>query len=110
MKVPKQALIDGKLIHENEIYDFPRWFCIVCFGKDIFERFSMASLTLKDSIRRVHEKIISVIEALFVKKLNEGGVTVNFLRAQLHEFFFVGSFSKEHFENVSSFSSTMKKT
>lgn len=50
-----------------------------------------------------------MIEALFVKKLNEVGVTMNFLRAQLHEFFFIGSFSKEHFENVSSFFNTMKK-
>lgn len=109
MKVPKQALLDGKVIQENEIYDFPRWFCDVFSGRNIFEKINMESLTLKDSIRRVQEEIISVIEALFVKKLNEDGVTLNFLKTQLHEFFFVGSFSKEHFENVSSFSSTMNK-
>lgn len=69
----------------------------------------MESLSLKDSIRRIQEEIISVVEALFAKKIDEGGVTMNFLRTQLHEFF-VGSFSKAHFENVSSFSNTMQRT
>lgn len=35
---------------------------------------------------------------------------MNSLKSQLHDFFFVGSFPKEHFANVSSFSDMMKKT
>lgn len=52
-KIPRQILIDGKVIQENEVYDFPRWFCVVCSGKNTFDKFSMESLTLKDSIRKV---------------------------------------------------------
>lgn len=35
---------------------------------------------------------------------------MNSLKSQLHDFFFVGLFPKEHFANVSSFSGIMKKT
>lgn len=35
-KVPRQILIDGKVIQENKVYDFPRWFCVVCSGKNTF--------------------------------------------------------------------------
>lgn len=109
MKIMKQTLIDRKVIQENKIHDFSRWFCAICSGKNTFKDFSMESLSLKDSIRRVQDEVINVIEALFTKRLNEDGVMVNSLKSQLHEFFFVGSFSKEHFQNVSSFSNTMKK-
>lgn len=61
---------------------------------------------MKDSIRRVQEEILNTVAASFVRRLDEGGVTVNYQRDRLHEFFFVESFSKAHLENVSLFSST----
>lgn len=70
----------------------------------------MESLTLKDSIRIVQDEILNAVEALFARRLAEEGVTVNFLRDRLHEYFFVESFSKAHLENVSLFSSTMWRT
>lgn len=110
MKVPRQILVNGKVIQENEVYDFPRWFYAVYSGKNTFDKFSVDSFTLKESIRGVQEEIISAVEALFVRKLSDSGITVNSLKSQLHYFFFVDSFPKEHFANVSSFSGMIKKT
>lgn len=80
-KVPRQILVEGKVIQENEAYDFPRWFYTICSGKNTFDKFSVDSFTLKESIRGVQKEIISAIEALFVRKLNDGGITVNSLKS-----------------------------
>lgn len=49
------------------------------------------------------------MEALFARRLTDEELTVDYLKDNLHEFFFVESFSKEHLENVSLFSLRMCK-
>lgn len=110
MKIPKQILIDGKVIQENDVYDFSWWFYAICTGEEYFERFSREFASLRDSIKKIQGEILKAIEALFSKGVAEEELTVNFPRDRLHEFFFVNSFSTVHLENVSLFSSTMRKT
>lgn len=110
MEIPRQALIDGEVIKENEAYDFPRWFYVVSIGKEFFERSNMESTLLRTAVKKIQEEILNIVEALFAKRLTDEELTMDNLKDKLHEFFFVESFSREHIENVSLFSSIMCKT
>lgn len=71
MKIPRQTLIDEKVVQENDVYDFPWWFYAICIGKGSFERFNDKSISLKDPIRKVQGEFFNAIEALFARRLTE---------------------------------------
>lgn len=53
MEIPRQVLMDGKVIRESEAYDFPRWYYVVSTEKKFFKRSNMESALLRIAVKKV---------------------------------------------------------
>ena len=110
METPKQALIDGQIIGEGDIYDFLRWYSVVITAKEMFESFAKESTQWKKVIDNIKQGISNIVASLLSQRLVEDEMIIDTLKVKLEEFFQLNVYERDDFENFSIFSNTMHTT